>query len=636
MSISDLYNKYFLLLINKASENNSFPNIIALKHGQNDNYITFSHEGFKYNFVSVSERTRGTYGQNFVGFTVELYLNQEYFDSYFEQLKLHRNTIEKEIGIPITWQEAEFTSSKNVCRIYALLDGNLEDTSKWNNCIQWQIETMSKFLNVLPKFTKTVSKISIGVLKMTAEEREKAYKNWAVATVKNESTIENYIKSLNEDFHQKLGTMSLFENYDLEYLNTLYKRCGKGGDLYEWSDSIGNGRPKSAVGKYIEFLENYSIRTDNQNNISKDDFERNMENLYQKTPSKESGKCFILKTSSQGKPFRLFKNSANSFVAKPYTENATEMHISKTQLLNAKYENKNYVYESYEQVIIDLITKGVVPEIKECKETQPNDSKIKNILLYGVPGVGKTHNIAKLISLIEEGRNEYEVFQEIEKNTLLNNNAIDVTLNERIRFVTFHQNFGYEDFIEGFRPNEKGTIELQQGIFKSICEEAKKNEDKKYYLVIDEINRGNISKIFGELITLIEEDKRDSIKVVLPYSKLPFTIPSNLFIIGTMNSTDKSIALIDIALRRRFTFVKMQPNDKLINHVESQELFNKLNVKITERLGEDYQIGHSYFMKIENDADLSFVIKYKITPLLEEYFYGDTDGLNDVLKVFEK
>lgn len=270
------------------------------------------------------------------------------------------------------------------------------------------------------------------------------------------------------------------------------------------------------------------------------------------------------------------------------------------------------------------------------KSTNKTFNQIKNILLYGVPGVGKTHNIAKLISLIEEGRNEYEVFAEIEKNTLLNNNTIDVTLNERIRFVTFHQNFGYEDFIEGFRPNENGDIALQEGIFTNICEDARENRDENYYLVIDEINRGNISKIFGELITLIEEDKRDSIKVVLPYSKRPFTLPSNLFIIGTMNSTDKSIALIDIALRRRFTFVKMQPNDKLINHVESQKLFNELNVKITERLGEDYQIGHSYFMKIENDADLSFVIKYKITPLLEEYFYGDTDGLNDVLKVFEK
>ncbi|WP_228448244.1 hypothetical protein [Sulfurospirillum diekertiae] len=131
-----------------------------------------------------------------------------------------------------------------------------------------------------------------------------------------------------------------------------------------------------------------------------------------------------------------------------------------------------------------------------------------------------------------------------------------------------------------------------------------------------------ISLNFGELITLIEEDKRDVIEVVLPYSKKLFTIPSNLFIIGTMNSTDKSIALIDIALRRRFTFVKMKPNDELINHPKSKELLKALNQKITEKLGEDYQIGHSYFMKIENDADFSFVIKYKIKPLLKSILWG--------------
>ena len=256
--------------------------------------------------------------------------------------------------------------------------------------------------------------------------------------------------------------------------------------------------------------------------------------------------------------------------------------------------------------------------------------KIKNIILFGSPGVGKTHNTNQLISFIEKRLPENKIFDAITLNNSYQREKFDAGLVSRINFITFHQNFGYEDFIEGFRPNEKGTIELQDGIFKSICQEARENRDENYYLVIDEINRGNISKIFGELITLIEEDKRDVIEVVLPYSKKLFTIPSNLFIIGTMNSTDKSIALIDIALRRRFTFVKMSPNYELINHSESQELLEKLNQKIKDKLGEDYQIGHSYFMKIENNADLSFVLKYKIKPLLEEYFYGDTDGLNDV------
>lgn len=291
------------------------------------------------------------------------------------------------------------------------------------------------------------------------------------------------------------------------------------------------------------------------------------------------------------------------------------------------------IFQSY----IDTIDEGITL-FNTQKTPKGNETmlKIKNIILFGSPGVGKTHNTNQLISFIEKRLPENKIFDAITLNNSYQREKFDAGLVSRINFITFHQNFGYEDFIEGFRPNEKGTIELQDGIFKSICQEARENRDENYYLVIDEINRGNISKIFGELITLIEEDKRDVIEVVLPYSKKLFTIPSNLFIIGTMNSTDKSIALIDIALRRRFTFVKMSPNYELINHSESQELLEKLNQKIKDKLGEDYQIGHSYFMKIENNADLSFVLKYKIKPLLEEYFYGDTDGLNDVLSLLEQ
>ena len=165
---------------------------------------------------------------------------------------------------------------------------------------------------------------------------------------------------------------------------------------------------------------------------------------------------------------------------------------------------------------------------------------------------------------------------------------------------------------------------------------VQKTKLQNYYLVIDEINRGNISKIFGELITLLEEDKRDKLEVTLPYSKKPFKIPSNLYVIGTMNSTDKSIALIDIALRRRFTFLKMKPNAELIEHLEAKRIFIALNQQITNDLGEDYQIGHSYFMGIKDDNDLDFILEYKIKPLLEEYFYGDKDGLEKVLKIVQK
>jgi len=268
----------------------------------------------------------------------------------------------------------------------------------------------------------------------------------------------------------------------------------------------------------------------------------------------------------------------------------------------------------------------------KVKQSKESNMSMKNIILYGSPGVGKTHNTEKLIALIEEGIEEKEVFKTIQENK--HNNGIDISeLKERIKFVTFHQSFGYEDFIEGFRPNEEANIKLQDGIFKSICDDANNDRDNAYYLVIDEINRGNISKIFGELITLIEEDKRDTLEVTLPYSKKPFKIPSNLYIIGTMNSTDKSIALIDIALRRRFTFLKMAPNLALVNYTGAKDIMAELNKEITETLGADYVLGHSYFMKIQNDDDLDFVLEYKIKPLLEEYFYGDKEGLDAILEI---
>jgi len=202
-----------------------------------------------------------------------------------------------------------------------------------------------------------------------------------------------------------------------------------------------------------------------------------------------------------------------------------------------------------------------------------------------------------------------------------------------VEFVTFHQSTSYEDFIEGFRPNESGNIKLEAGIFKRLCEKASKRTEQNFYIVIDEINRGNISKIFGELITLIEEDKRDVYEVTLPYSKEKFKVPSNLYIIATMNSTDKSIATIDIALRRRFTFLKMKPNIELINFPHAKELFSSLNKFIAENLDENYQLGHSYFMNIASDEDFEFVKEYKIKPLLEEYFYVDKAKLTEALHI---
>jgi len=297
-------------------------------------------------------------------------------------------------------------------------------------------------------------------------------------------------------------------------------------------------------------------------------------------------------------------------------------------------KKKNLLLERYKNKIVKFIVGKSLTDLDIEVDTSVKILKndlYKNIVFYGVPGVGKTHNTKKLISLVESGKGEKEIFDTIKRNDFAQTDISE--LESRVSFITFHQSFGYEDFIEGFRPNENGQIELVDGVFKRLCEKARDDKAKNYYLVIDEINRGNISKIFGELITLIEEDKRDTYEVTLPYSKEKFSVPSNLYIIGTMNSTDKSIALIDVALRRRFTFLKMEPNAELIKYGKAKKIFEALNEKLEVKLGTEHIIGHSYFMNVENEDDLKFVLEYKIKPLLEEYFYGDNDGLDEILSV---
>jgi len=339
------------------------------------------------------------------------------------------------------------------------------------------------------------------------------------------------------------------------------------------------------------------------------------------------GDKVALKTRNiKGKSLKIF---AIGTVTKKF-DDYSGFHVTWEKVNPPRITNSTFGQTSTMRQVND---EGAINEIFGLKyKGSKNKVEIKNIILYGVAGVGKTHNTNQLIKLIEDRNSEQEIFSTIQNNKYSENMDIS-DIKKRVKFITFHQSFGYEDFIEGFRPNKEGKITLIDGIFKEICKEAIANREENYYLVIDEINRGNISKIFGELITLIEEDKRDKLEVTLPYSKESFSVPSNLYIIGTMNSSDKSIALIDIALRRRFTFLKMKPNSNLIEYSKAKEIFKKLNEYISTNLSEDYQIGHSYFINIENNDDLKFVLKYKIEPLLEEYFYGD-DRLTEAKKIY--
>lgn len=281
----------------------------------------------------------------------------------------------------------------------------------------------------------------------------------------------------------------------------------------------------------------------------------------------------------------------------------------------SKYDKYNFLQEVY-------ITEEEYDKLEKLIKEK------KNIILQGSAGVGKTYAAKRLA---------YSIIGEKDK--------------ERVEMIQFHQSYSYEDFIMGYRPNENG-FELKRGVFYKFCEDARNNKDKesKYFLIIDEINRGNISKIFGELFMLIENDKRGKeYALELIYKNENFFVPENLYIIGLMNTADRSLAMLDYALRRRFAFYDMKP---AFDSAQFEEYKNKLNNKrfnsliekikelnkvISEdgSLGEGFCIGHSYFCNLEDIKDdkamydkLSLIIEFELIPLLKEYWFDDKEKVN--------
>lgn len=238
----------------------------------------------------------------------------------------------------------------------------------------------------------------------------------------------------------------------------------------------------------------------------------------------------------------------------------------------------------------------------------------KNIILQGAPGVGKTFAAKRLAYSIMGVKDE-----------------------SRVEFIQFHQSYSYEDFIMGYKPSGEG-FELQNGIFYKFCQKASNNQEVPYFFIIDEINRGNMSKIFGELLMLIEKDYRGK-KLTLAYNGLPFSVPKNVYIIGMMNTADRSLALIDYALRRRFSFFAMEPgfsSDGFRQYLDSFnddtfyaliEKIKDLNFEIAKdpSLGSGFCIGHSYFCGQDECTDewMQSVVEYDILPMLEEYWFDE-------------
>lgn len=223
----------------------------------------------------------------------------------------------------------------------------------------------------------------------------------------------------------------------------------------------------------------------------------------------------------------------------------------------------------------------------------------------------------------------------------------DVEPPQSLHFVTFHPAFTYEEFIQGLRPTASGGFEVRDGVFKRLCDTAHQNPDQDFVLIIDEINRADTAKTFGELITLIEDGKRASpgergqYEVTLPYAPKdaePFSVPDNVYVIGTMNTADRSITLMDVALRRRFTFIFVPPRPELLSgsvqgtNLSPARLLEVLNRKITAKLDADHQIGHAYLMgETLTASDLTFRWRHKIIPLLQEYFYAREKEFSELL-----
>ena len=259
-----------------------------------------------------------------------------------------------------------------------------------------------------------------------------------------------------------------------------------------------------------------------------------------------------------------------------------------------------------------------------------------NLILYGPPGTGKTYATAREAVILCDGHAPSDRADLMRRYEELRRDG-------RIGFVTFHQSYSYEDFVQGLRPTALPgggfTLEPKDGIFKQMADAASRDEEE-HVLIIDEINRGNVSKIFGELITLIEPDKRagqvNALTVTLPYSNDPFTVPANLHIIGTMNTADRSIALLDTALRRRFTFREMAPDPKLLDKVKVQgidlvAMLTTSNKRIEYLYDREHRIGHAFFMGCQTPADVDAVMRDKVIPLLQEYFFEDWSRIRAVL-----
>lgn len=416
--------------------------------------------------------------------------------------------------------------------------------------------------------------------------------------------------------------------YDKDALKEIYENQLKNGTIYYFINSFTDGAIKEN-----ETLSNYVVLTRLKDNPKSMNIE-----FTKKGPNNEDNlSIFKEKVKNKESNFTLTCDFFDSYFFRVIGENDTE---SLKEL----------------ERFLDGISKEIKQEVKNTKEEE-NDQLILpsvNTILYGPPGTGKTYNSVKYaVDTVDEyfNKDSSKKF----KNYVERFNELKAA--GQIGFATFHQSYAYEEFIEGIKPflGKRGVrrgrsdlnYKISDGVFKEFCNKAASDRSNKYVFIIDEINRGNISKIFGELITLIEDSKRagenEAMSVTLPYSQEEFSVPKNVYILGTMNTADRSIALMDTALRRRFEFIEMMPKEELltdivIDNVNVKEMLETMNQRIEVLYDREHTLGHAFFIPLKNKEkatldQLASIFKNKIIPLLQEYFYEDYEKIMLVLGI---
>ena len=375
----------------------------------------------------------------------------------------------------------------------------------------------------------------------------------------------------------------------------------------------------SAISRYAALLKSVNEFTSNEHGWSETEIED--QNFYQ----------FLIGNSQNAK--RAL--SRNKVRLPSNLHIVGSIFMSNTNDIKFDYEFQRCLVDSGESVSSTTENNADLPALshREAEKVVP-----MNFILYGAPGTGKTYATAEYAMAIIERRKVDLTQKSPEARAELMRKYKEAIKNGRITFTTFHQSYGYEDFIQGLRPDtQSGGFNFipVDGVFKRIADEAIRHGDKDYVIIIDEINRANISKVFGELITLIEEDKRwgeiNALSVTLPSGQI-FAVPNNLFIVGTMNSADKSISLIDAALRRRFAFMEVVPNAGVVENSVLKTVLERLNEELFKELeSTDLLVGHAYFMGKE-EKDLCAIMNQSIIPLLYEYFYDNSNKVKNILE----